>query len=113
MALGMTYEQYWYGKADLVLTFREAHKYRVRMRNEEMFLQGAYIYQAVGAVADEVIYSLNGRKGTKPKGYLKEPLDIGYKTAAEKKEQAKLEREKAIQSLNRWKKAWEQRYGND
>lgn len=112
MALGMTYNEFWLGSPALVKAYKEAHKYRVRMRNEELWLQGLYCYNAFSSVMEGFGYSLGGRKGSKPQGYLKKPIEIGEKTEQEKRREAEIERQKAIASLNRWKSAWEQRYGN-
>lgn len=112
MAIGMTYQEYWYGIPGLTKVYYEAHIYRNRMENERLWLQGAYNYNAFSSVINQFAYGLNGKKGSKPQGYLTKPLDMGEKTEGEKKKTADEERARAIASLNRWKAAWEQRYGN-
>ena len=116
MAIGMSYQEYWFASPDLVRAYRDAHVYKRKMENERLYLQGLYNYQAFSSVINQFGYAMGGRKGTKPKGYLEKPIDIGLKTESEKEQErrveAKREREKAIMSLNNWKKAWEMRYGN-
>lgn len=51
MALGMTYDEFWEKEADRVKYYREAQKIRNKMRNQEMWIQGAYIYKVMGAYA--------------------------------------------------------------
>ena len=48
-----------------------------------------------------------GKKGGKRAQYAKEPLDLGLETEAEKRVKAQKEREKIINSLTAWKKAWD------
>lgn len=66
------------------------------------WLQGMYIYSAVGAVVSNAI----GGKGKKAE-YIKEPVDLGLETEAEKEAKAQREREKIIASLTAWKKSWD------
>ena len=47
---GMTWEQFWYGDPWMVTAYKEAHVMRRRMKNEEMWVEGAYQYDAVKAV---------------------------------------------------------------
>ena len=86
----------------LTKAYREAHKLRQRQRNEYAWLQGMYIYSAVGAVVSSAV----GSKGKKPE-YIKEPVDLGLETEAEKEAKARREREKIIASLTAWKKSWD------
>lgn len=51
MAMGMTYKEYWEGSSELTIMFREKAKIERKRRNYEAWLQGAYIYHALMAVA--------------------------------------------------------------
>lgn len=51
MAMGMTYTEYWDGDNDLPIYYREKAKLERRKKNYEAWLQGAYIYRALLAVA--------------------------------------------------------------
>ena len=102
MSIGMTSDEYWYASPFLAKAYREAHKLKQRQRNEYAWLQGLYIYSAVGTVVGNAL----GAKGKKPE-YAKEPIDLGLETEAEKKAKAEREREKIIASLTAWKKSWD------
>ena len=88
LSIGMTYDQYWYGDPALINSYIEAEKLRQRKRNNEMWLQGAYIYQAVGALVP-VINPFSKEHRAKP--YLKQPIPISEEEVAEQ-EQEKYQR---------------------
>ena len=111
MSMGMPYNDYWYGKPEIVKYYRDLHIYRQREFNENAWLQGAYNYNAFSAALENVMYSFS-KKGSKPKGYIQKAFDLGISTEYEKDELERREREKAIKSLLNWEKAWKQRYGN-
>ena len=98
----MTNEEYWYAPPRLAVAYREANKLRMRRANEDAWLQGLYIREAIREVAAG--FDSSNRK--KPQ-YPKDPIDLGLETEAEKKDKAKREREKIIASLSLWKKAWD------
>lgn len=95
MALGMTYEQFWYGDPWMVKTFERAHELKKEMLNEQMWMQGLYIYDAVKAVVSSAL----GKKTD----YMKQPVDLHPVTDAEK------EREKAIRYFKALQAAWAQK----
>ena len=47
MAIGMTYEEYWYGDPWLVRAYREADKLRQERANESAWLHGLYVAMAI------------------------------------------------------------------
>lgn len=51
MAMGMTYTEYWEGSNELTVFFREKAKIERKRRNYDAWLQGAYMYHALLAVA--------------------------------------------------------------
>lgn len=95
MSYGMTYEQYWYGDPNMVKAFRDAFTLQRRMRNEDMWIQGMYIYKALEAV----IGTAFGKNRIK---YVEEPFDIFPKTDLEKEQENEKERQKLIDYLNSW-----------
>ena len=99
----MTADEFWYASPLLAKAYIAAHKLKQRQRNEYAWLQGLYIYNAVGAVVKSAL----GSKGGKKPEYLKEPVDLGLETKAEKEVKAQREREKIIANLTAWKKAWD------
>ena len=70
----MTPEQYWDGKPGLARDYRKAEHIRREQKNTELWLQGAYVYQAIVRVAP--ILQAFAKKGTKPQPYLEEPFSL-------------------------------------
>ena len=98
MAYGMTYEQFWYGDPWMVRAFAQAYLIRRKVQNENMWIQGAYISNAVTiAIANTF--------GKKKVDYHKKPLDLFPKTEAEEQSEVREERRKLIALLNGIKKA--------
>lgn len=78
LSIGMTWEDFWQGDAEKAKFFRAADKIRRRRKNEEMWLQGRYIYEAVGALAPIIRFST---KPQKPLPYPAEPFPVDKETA--------------------------------
>lgn len=74
MSYGMSPSEYWDGEADLVKWYREAYKLSMRQKNQELWLQGRYIYDAICAVSP--ILHAFAKKGTRPSPYHDEPYNI-------------------------------------
>lgn len=73
LSIGMTYNQFWYEDIDLLRVYHNAEQIRIRKRNQEMWIQGMYIYQAIGSLAP----ILNGFvKDHKARPYMKKPIPI-------------------------------------
>lgn len=88
MAIGMTYEQYWYGDPLMVRAFYKAEQLRQQRVNDEAWLKGAYVYRAMQA-ALSVSEFFRG-KGQRPDEYPKKPIALN---AAEETEVDKEQRE--------------------
>lgn len=73
MMYGMTYEQYWDGPAELVKYYRKLHALRAAQRNQELWVQGRYIYDALCAAAP-IFNPLS--KESAPREYVKEPYPL-------------------------------------
>ena len=90
----MNSEQYWDGDPMLVKYYRKAEELRSARKNQELWLQGMYIYEALCDVSP--IMNAFAKKGTKPTPYTDHPYPLSNKDRAEaKKRQAQIEREKA------------------
>lgn len=85
----MTEEQYWDSDSTLVKYYREAEELRKERVNQEMWLQGMYIYDAVARLSP--ILRAFAKKGTKPQPYVDEAYPINKKTV----EEAEIKKEKA------------------
>ena len=92
MAMGMTYEQFWDGDIWVAKAYREADAIRRRRKNEELWLEGVYMAEALSATVGNMF-----SKGNKHQ-YPSEPIPITaeeQKARREREEKAKMERMKA------------------
>lgn len=96
LSIGMSYELYWYGEPNLVKAYREADEMRVDRMNYEAWLQGLYVYQAVGALYP-VFNPFSKQK--KAEEYLKEPIVI---TERARNQKAMEESNKMADFLKAW-----------
>lgn len=85
LSLGMTEEQYWDRDCQLVVAYRKAEEIRVNRRNQEMWLQGAYFYDALTRVSP--LLHAFAKKGTKPVPYLSEAYALTEKQVEFKEEE--------------------------
>ena len=74
LSIGMTPEQYWDSDCTLVKYFRKAEKIKNEKRNQELWLQGMYIYEALCDVSP--ILHAFAKKGTKPTPYSDKPYPL-------------------------------------
>ena len=86
----MTEEQYWDEDCTLVVAFRKSDEIKMNRRNQEMWLQGAYFYDALYRISP-VLHAF-AKKGTKPMPYLSEAYAITERQAEARKE----EKEKSV-----------------
>ena len=82
---------FWYGDPWLCADYREADILRMERRNQAMWLQGVYIYNAVGVALSNAFSRHSGAK------YMEKPVDLfPERTAAREQKNADEEREKII-----------------
>jgi len=74
--LGMSYEEYWNGDPRLVRCYREAHEMKRESKNQELHLQGFYIYEAFSSVMEDFAIGLSGKRGKKATPYPEMPIPI-------------------------------------
>ena len=89
LSIGMTDEQFWDGDPHLAKYYRQADELRIERRNQELWLQGLYVYEAMCDVAP--IMHAMAKKGTKARPYPEQPYAITEKQRkqeAEGKERA-------------------------
>lgn len=96
----MSYEEYWHGKPIIAKYYREKHKTDIEQRNQELWLQGLYIYDAL-AVALNNAFSKHSKK------YLDKPFDLFPKTDEQKEAEIKKTRQAMYEKLNAWKEAFD------
>lgn len=85
LSIGMSEEQYWDRDCLLVIAYRKAEELRMNKKNQELWLQGAYIYEAL-ARTSPILHAF-AKKGTKPVPYLAEPFAISEKQAEHRQEE--------------------------
>ena len=84
----MTYDQYWNDDPGLVRSFRKAAEIKAERKNQELWLQGMYIYDAL-CCASPILRSFS-KRGTKPVPYPTEPYALS--AAQQKKEKESKEK---------------------
>lgn len=90
LSIGMTYEQYWLGDPELVRMYRKAEEIRAHRRNNELWTQGRYVYDAIM----RLVPSLNALKPKEPIEYMDEPYPMTrkeYENMIKRKERKKME----------------------
>lgn len=106
MSYGMSYDEFWYDSPYRAKFYREAKKLNARRKDEELWLQGVYIYDALCRVSP-ILHAFS-KSGTKPLPYLEQPFsytDDKYKTEQEKEKEAENERLKAQVQFGMWARA--------
>ena len=96
----MTADEFWYGEPYLAEAYREAQRLRDERINQNLWLQGLYIYDAVGVVVSNSF----GGKGHKKQSYRDKPLEL-----YPKKQTPEEARQIIVDQLNAWKEAWDRR----
>ena len=97
LAIGMSPEQYWDGDPELARYYRKADEIKLERKNQELWLQGMYIYEAI-CDASPILHSF-AKKGTKPHPYADKPYPITEKQHNRHKvdaEKAKFEKGKKM-----------------
>ena len=97
LSIGMTPEQYWDGDPEWARAFRKADELRMERKNQELWLQGMYFYEAI-CDASPILQGF-AKKGTKPHPYADKPYPINEKQHERKKadvEKAKFDKAKKM-----------------
>lgn len=100
LSIGMTYEQFWDDDPWLTKYYRQADEMQLERKNQEMWLQGLYVYEALCDVAP--ILQAMAKKGTKARPYPEQP----YPVTERQRKHDELEKERSI--ANKGKKFMEQ-----
>lgn len=95
MSIGMSYNDFWYGDVAMTRYYRKAHELQERRQNELLWLQGAYVYEALCDASP--LFRISLKKGVvKPEPYAKAPYPI---TAAEVREREEKERKRKEEAM--------------
>lgn len=96
MSYGMTFDEFWYGNSSLCRVYMEAYKLRQKALDEQLWLQGFYVYNALNCVAP-VLHAF-AKQGTKPLPYLKSPITQTQEYKEQKDEISEEEKQKQIEN---------------
>ena len=105
----MTWEQFWDGDARMPKYYRQADEMRKRRKNEELWLQGAYVYEAIADLVP-VLHAF-AKKGAKPQPYLEEPYALTKAEVSDRAEKTKRrEYDKKMAKVASWAAAVNQKF---
>ena len=96
LAIGMSYAEYWEGDPILARYYRKAYHIKQEEINNNAWLQGMYIYDAVSTALHNALRGF-GKNKPPAKDYAKQPYEFKnkVKTEAEKAKEVEIEQEKA------------------
>lgn len=119
MSYGMTYNDFWYGDVYKTIYYRKAHKLKIKEQDENNWLMGMYVYDAIGKLAP-ILHPFS-KKGAKPLPYAEQPFlyeklseDIKTEEQKQEEEQQRIENErlKAQIQFNNWYRATKKMFEN-
>ena len=97
MSIGMSYDEFWNGESRLVEYYRKAHELRTQRKNQELWLQGLYIYEALCDASP--LFRLSLKKGSiKPSPYAKEPYPITETEVRQREERERKAQEEKMKA---------------
>lgn len=106
LAIGMSYDEFWNQDSDLVHAYRLAHQIQLREKNQLLWMQGRYFYDALSAVSP--VLNAFAKAGTQAEKYAEWPYPITLaERVAEEERVAKAKREVLRASLVAYSDAWE------
>ena len=94
MSIGMTYDEFWFGKPERAKYYRKAYELKKKQLNEQLWLQGMYFFEAISDVAP-VLVSMP-KKDAKIQPYSTEPYAL---TIKEQEERERRENERKQKEL--------------
>ena len=96
LAIGMSYAEYWEGDPKLTQYYRKAYQIKQEEINNNAWLQGLYVYDAISTALHNALRGM-GKQKPPPKDYAKQPYEFHKKnkTEQEKAKEVEIEQEKA------------------
>lgn len=110
LAIGMSYDQYWNDDPMLVRAYVEADRLRQRRFDEQCWLQGAYIYDALIRAAP--VFHDFAKQGTKAHPYLEQSYTIRAEEIATEEGQNK-RLEEGRKFMERFMGTWNAQFKDD
>lgn len=93
--MGMTYEQFWDASPYLAVAYRKAYMLKRKVDNENAWMAGLYVYDAVSVSLANAF----SKRGAKKQRYVERPADILPLTKQEKKQREREEFKKMDAAL--------------
>ena len=101
MSYGMSYDEYWFESPYRAQFYRKAYERKLRQKDEELWMQGVYIYDALCRVSP-ILHAFS-KSGTKPLPYIEKPfLSDMSMSEVDKEKEAENERLKAEVQFRTW-----------
>lgn len=97
MSIGMTYDEFWNEDVSRVEVYRKVSELRDRRKNQELWLQGMYIYEALCDASPLFRFSMKSGR-VKPEPYVKEPYPVTAAEAREREERAARAKEERLKA---------------
>lgn len=113
MGYGMTYDEYWYDDPWRAKFYRETYEIQMKRKDEELWIQGMYIYEALCDVSP-ILHAFS-KSGTKPLPYSDKPYHTKNEmllSAEEKKKKEENDRLIAQLHFERWARATAKQFEN-
>lgn len=99
MGYGMSFDEFWYGEPIRAKFYREAYEIQVKRKDEEFWMQGMYIYDALCRVSP-ILHAFS-KSGTKPLPYPEKPYFTLLDTNKSKEdEEQRIKNEQLIARLH-------------
>jgi hypothetical protein len=98
MSIGMTCDEFWYGDPNRAKYYRKAYELKKKQINEQMWLQGLYVYEAICDIAPVLVTIPS--KNAKIQEYSNEPYALTVKEQKEREQKELERRQKAM--MNRF-----------
>lgn len=102
MLYGMTYDEYWYGESYRAAYYRKMHKLQIEQRNEELWLSGLYVCNAMHVAVGNCL-------SKEKQEYMKEPIRLFPPDESERQKQIAENNRKLVERLNRFKEEFDRR----
>ena len=103
----MSYAEYWEGDPKLAQYYRKAYKIRQEEFNNNAWLQGLYIYDAVSTALHNALRGM-GKNPPPAKDYAKKPYEIFKKEKTPEEKALEVEKEQEKAAL--WMEAFVQKH---
>lgn len=113
MSYGMSYDEFWYDDAYKTKFYLDSHKLKVKQKDEEMWIQGMYIYEALCEVSP-ILHAFS-KKGTKPLPYSEKPYMASVsKIETQKDKEQEIKNAQLIARLHfeNWARATKKQFEN-